>query len=142
MKSVKWAVMAASCLAASAAYAQAPTLAHDAPTTATKIINQRMYKEAPFEPSASGFSDDDAAFLAANGTTPVTIVVRARVIRTGPSSGADGSAATIRSTIDDANMPVIAAVELSGPATANGNELPSPMAAARTADEMKVAATP
>ncbi len=47
-----------------------------------------------------------------------------------------------RSTIDDARMPVIAAVELSGPATANGKELPTAMTAARTADEMKVAATP
>ena len=73
---------------------------------------------------------------------PVTTVARARVSRTGASSGADGSAAMIRSTIDDANMPVIAAVELSGPATAKGNELPTPITAARTADEMKVAATP
>ena len=31
----------------------------------------------------------------------------------------------IRSTSDDANMPVIAAVELSGPPIANGNELPN-----------------
>jgi hypothetical protein len=48
----------------------------------------------------------------------------------------------IRSTIDEANMPVIAAVELSGPATTKGNELPTPITAARTADETKVAATP
>ena len=39
-------------------------------------------------------------------------------------------------------MAVIAAVELSGPATAKGNELPSARTVARTADEMKVAATP
>jgi hypothetical protein len=39
-------------------------------------------------------------------------------------------------------MAVIAAVELSGPPTENGNELPSAMTIARTADEMKVAATP
>ena len=30
-----------------------------------------VYKEAPFEPSASGFSNDDAAFLAANGFNAV-----------------------------------------------------------------------
>jgi hypothetical protein len=69
-------------------------------------------------------------------------VARARVSNAGASSGADGSAATTRSTIDDARIPVIAAVELSGPATANGNELPAAMTPARTADEMKVAATP
>jgi hypothetical protein len=51
-------------------------------------------------------------------------------------------ASAIRSTSDDANIPVTAAVELSGPAIANGNELPSAMTVARTADEMKVAATP
>ena len=39
-------------------------------------------------------------------------------------------------------MPVIAAVELSGPAMANGKELPSAITVASTADEMKVAATP
>ena len=61
---------------------------------------------------------------------------------TGASSGAAGLVAAIRSTSEDARIPVIAAVELSGPATANGTELPSAMAAARTADEMKVAATP
>jgi endoglycosylceramidase len=33
------------------------------------------YKEAPFEPSASGFSDDDAAFLAANGFNVVRLGV-------------------------------------------------------------------
>jgi hypothetical protein len=48
----------------------------------------------------------------------------------------------IRSASDDANMAVIAAVELSGPAIANGKELPSAMTLARTADEMKVVATP
>ena len=64
------------------------------------------------------------------------------MISTGASSGADGSVAAIRSTSDEANMPVIAAVELSGPATANGSELPTAITAARTADEMKVAATP
>ncbi len=75
-------------------------------------------------------------------TIPVATVASARVSSTGASSGAEGSAAMTRSTIDDARMPVIAAVELSGPATANGKELPIPITAARTADEMKVAATP
>src|ERR1700737_771549 len=70
-------------------------------------------------------------------TMPVTMAERPSVIRTGASSGADGSAAAIRSTSDDANMAVIAAVELSGPPTENGNELPSAMTIARTADEMK-----
>ena len=48
----------------------------------------------------------------------------------------------MRSTSEDANIPVIAAVELSGPPIANGNELPSASTAARTADVMNVAATP
>jgi hypothetical protein len=39
-------------------------------------------------------------------------------------------------------MAVIAALELSGPAIANGSELPSAITAAITADDMKVAATP
>jgi len=73
---------------------------------------------------------------------PVTTVERERVMRTGASSGAVVSATAIRSTSDDANIAVIAAVELSGPPTANGNELPSAMIVARTADEMKVEATP
>ena len=34
-----------------------------------------VYKEAPFEPSASGFSNDDAAFLAANGFNVVRLGV-------------------------------------------------------------------
>jgi endoglycosylceramidase len=34
-----------------------------------------VYKEAPFEPSASGFSNDDAAFLAANGFNAVRLGV-------------------------------------------------------------------
>jgi hypothetical protein len=63
-------------------------------------------------------------------------------MRTGASSGADGLVAAIRSTSDEANIAVIAAVELSGPAIAKGNELPSAIVVARTADEMKVAATP
>jgi hypothetical protein len=73
---------------------------------------------------------------------PVTMVATPSVMSTGASRGAVGSCAAMRSTSDDARIPVIAAVELSGPATANGNELPSAMTAARTADEMKVAATP
>ena len=64
------------------------------------------------------------------------------MISTGPSSGADGSAAAMRSTSEEARIPVIAAVEVSGPAIANGSELPSASTAARIADEMKVAATP
>jgi hypothetical protein len=63
-------------------------------------------------------------------------------MRTGASSGAAVSFTEIRSTSDDANIPIIAAVELSGPAIANGNELPSAITPARTADEMKIAATP
>ncbi len=75
-------------------------------------------------------------------TTPVAMLARPSVIRTGASSGAEGSAAVMRSTSDDAKIPVMAAVELSGPAIANGSELPSAIVAARIADEIKVAATP
>ena len=64
------------------------------------------------------------------------------MISTGASSGAPGSVVAIRSTSDDANIPVIAAVELSGPPIANGSELPTAMMVARTVDDMKVAATP
>ena len=40
----------------------------------------------------------------------------------GASSGADGSAATMRSTMDEARMPpLMAAVELSGPGHGEGN---------------------
>ena len=39
-------------------------------------------------------------------------------------------------------MPVTAAVELSGPATAKGSELPIPITTASTAELMKVAAIP
>jgi hypothetical protein len=39
-------------------------------------------------------------------------------------------------------IAVIAAVEVSGPGIANGNELPRPMTAASTADVMKVVAMP
>src|SRR6202158_6294768 len=70
-------------------------------------------------------------------TTPLTMVERPSVMRPGASSGAVVSATAIRSTSDDANIPVIAAVELSGPPTANGNELPSAIMVARTADEMQ-----
>jgi hypothetical protein len=73
---------------------------------------------------------------------PVAMLTRPSVMRTAPRGAADGSAAVIRSTSDAANIPVIAAVELSGPATANGKELPSAITAARTADATKVAATP
>ena len=75
-------------------------------------------------------------------TMPVATLARPSVIRTGVSSEADGSVDITRSTSDDAKIPVMAAVELSGPAIANGNELPSAIVAARTADEIKVAATP
>jgi hypothetical protein len=73
---------------------------------------------------------------------PVMMLAKPRVIRTGDSSPADGSLIWIRSTSDDANIPVIAAVELSAPPIANGNELPIAITAASTADETKVAATP
>ena len=49
-------------------------------------------------------------------TMPVTMLERPSVIKTGASSGPVGSAASIRSTSDDANIPVVAMVELSGPA--------------------------
>ena len=58
------------------------------------------------------------------------------------AEGSEVSVDITRSTSDDAKIPVMAAVELSGPAIANGNELPSAIVAARTADEIKVAATP
>src|SRR2546423_13483504 len=75
-------------------------------------------------------------------TMPVATLARPSVIRTGASSEADGSVDIIRSTSDDAKIPVMAAVELSGPAIANGNELPSAIVAARTAEAIKGAATP
>jgi hypothetical protein len=77
-----------------------------------------------------------------HSTMPVTMVASPSVIRTGASIGAAGFAAAMRSTSAEARIAVIAAVELSGPATANGSELPSPITSASTADEMKVAATP
>src|ERR1700761_5372105 len=77
-----------------------------------------------------------------HNTIPVAMLESDSVKRTGPSTGASGCAATIRSASDDARMPVIAAVELSGAPTANGSELPSAITAARIAEEMKVAATP
>ena len=75
-------------------------------------------------------------------TMPVTMVEKPSVISVGPSSGAEGSVAAMRSTSEAANMPVIAAVELSGPPIAKGRELPSASTAASTADVMKEAATP
>ena len=77
-----------------------------------------------------------------HSTTPVRTVAIASVIRTGASNGADGSAAKMCSTREEARIPVIAAVELSGPETAKGNELPTAITPARMADEMNVAATP
>ena len=62
-----------------------------------------------------------------HSTMPVAIVDRPSVISTGASSGADGSAAVMRSTSEAARIAVTAAVELSGPAIAKGSELPSPM---------------
>ena len=73
---------------------------------------------------------------------PVTMVESPSVISTGVSSGAVGLAAPMRSTSEAIRMPVTAAVELSGPATANGSELPSAIKVASTADEMNVAAMP
>jgi len=70
------------------------------------------------------------------------MLARPSVMRTGSSKGAVGSVAAMRSTSDDANIPIVAAVELSGPAIANGIELPSAITLASTADEMKIAATP
>ena len=70
------------------------------------------------------------------------MVAIANVIRMGASSGADGSAAAMRSAMDEARMPIMAAVELSGPETAKGIELPTAITPARMADEMNVAATP
>ncbi len=77
-----------------------------------------------------------------HSTMPVRIVEKPSVISVGASSGAVGSVAAMRSTSEAANMPVIAAVELSGPAIAKGRELPSASMAASTADVMNVAATP
>jgi hypothetical protein len=73
---------------------------------------------------------------------PVMMVERPSVIRTGATCGAVVPASAIRSISEDASIPVTAAVELSGPPIANGNELPSARAPAITADETKVAATP
>ncbi len=70
------------------------------------------------------------------------MVERPSVIRTGAIPGTGVPAKAIRSTSEEANIAVTAAVELSGPATANGSELPSAMTKARIADAINVAATP
>ncbi|MGY4220824.1 hypothetical protein ACVMFB_007323 [Bradyrhizobium sp. USDA 4522] len=77
-----------------------------------------------------------------HSTMPVTMVESPSVISTGASSSAVGLAALTRSTSEAIRIPVTAAVEVSGPATAKGSELPSAIKVASTAEEMNVAATP
>lgn len=72
---------------------------------------------------------------------PVAMLASPNVMRTG-TTGEACELAAIRSSSDEANMAVIAEVELSGPPTAKGIELPNASTAAMTADEMKVTATP
>ncbi len=73
---------------------------------------------------------------------PVRTLATASVISTGPSTGASVLCSAIRSTSEEARMPVMAAVEVSGAPTANGSELPSASTAASTAEVMKVMPTP
>src|SRR2546429_9822780 len=73
-------------------------------------------------------------------TMPVAMLARPSVIRTGVSSEADGSVDITRSTSDDAKIPVMAAVELSGPADAKGNEPPTAIGWGTTPGGIKGAA--
>ena len=75
-------------------------------------------------------------------TIPVAMAAMPKVMSTGPSTGADGSVVAMRSTSDEARIPVIAAVELSGPPIANGIELRNASTAPIIAEVTKVVATP
>jgi endoglycosylceramidase len=62
-------------------------------------INQ-VYKVAPYLPATDGFSDDDAAFLAANGLNAVRVGVIWKAVEPHPGVYDDGYLAGIRSTVD------------------------------------------
>ena len=90
----------------------------------------------------NGWRGPSASGRRPHSTMPVTMVERPSVISTGASSAADGSVATRRSSSEAARIDDTATVELSGPAIANGSELPRPITAANTVEPMKVAAMP
>ena len=58
-----------------------------------------VYKLAPFEPSASGFSDDDAAFLAANGFNAVRLGVIWSAVEPAPGVFDNAYLASIEQTV-------------------------------------------
>jgi endoglycosylceramidase len=58
-----------------------------------------VYKVAPFEPSASGFSDDDAAFLAANGFNAVRLGVIWSAVEPAPGVFDPAYIASIEQTV-------------------------------------------
>lgn len=61
-------------------------------------LNQ-VYKVAPYEPSADGFSDDDAAFLAANGFDAMRIGVIWAAVEPEPGVYDDGYLTSIAQTV-------------------------------------------
>jgi endoglycosylceramidase len=62
-------------------------------------LNQ-VYKVPPYEPSASGFDDDDAAFLAANGFDAVRVGVIWAAVEPQPGVYDDGYLASVAQTVD------------------------------------------
>jgi endoglycosylceramidase len=61
-------------------------------------LNQ-VYKVAPYEPSAAGFSDDDAAFLASNGFNAVRVGVIWAGVEPQPGVYDDGYLDSINATV-------------------------------------------
>ena len=61
-------------------------------------LNQ-VYKVPPYEPSADGFGDDDAAFLAANGFNAVRVGVIWAAVEPQPLSYDDNYLASIAQTV-------------------------------------------
>jgi endoglycosylceramidase len=59
-----------------------------------------VYKVAPYYPSVSGFGDDDAAFLAANGFNAVRVGVIWKAVEPSPGSYDDAYLAHIAETVD------------------------------------------
>jgi endoglycosylceramidase len=62
-------------------------------------LNQ-VYKVAPYEPSADGFGDDDAAFLAANGFDAVRVGVIWAAVEPQPGGYDDAYLASIADTVN------------------------------------------
>lgn len=58
-----------------------------------------VYKIAPYEPSASGFGDDDAAFLAANGFNAVRLGVIWEAVEPQPGVFNDACLASTAQTV-------------------------------------------